>query len=75
MTRAKTLTRDALAAVGADRLAGLLMELADAEPDIAKRVRLSSMTRSAGALSNPDFLFIFAPCGCDQAEILPSRNG
>ena len=41
MARAKTLTRDALAALGADRLAGLLMELADAEPDIAKRLRLS----------------------------------
>lgn len=41
MARAKTLTRDALASLGADRLARLLMELADAEPDIAKRLRLS----------------------------------
>lgn len=37
--------------------------------------RISLMTRSAGALSGPDFLFIFAPCGCDEPEILPSRNG
>ena len=41
MARAKTLTRDALAALGADRLAGLLMELAHAEPDFAKRLRLA----------------------------------
>jgi hypothetical protein len=27
---------------------------------------------SAGALSGPDFCFIFAPDGCDEPEILPS---
>lgn len=41
MARTKTLTKDALAALGADRLAALLMELADADPDIARRVRLA----------------------------------
>jgi hypothetical protein len=29
-------------------------------------------TCSAGALSGPDFCFIFAPCGYDEPEILPS---
>ena len=29
---------------------------------------------SAGALSGPDFCFIFAPCGYDEPEILPSSE-
>jgi hypothetical protein len=36
----------------------------------AKLIRLS--TCSAGALSSPGFCFIFAPCGYDEPEILPS---
>jgi hypothetical protein len=32
---------------------------------------MSFTTRSAGALSGPDFCFIFAPCGYDEPEILP----
>src|SRR6478735_8718046 len=31
-------------------------------------------TCSAGALSGPDFCFIFAPCGYDEPEILPSGS-
>jgi hypothetical protein len=39
-------------------------------PEKAAR-RMSFTTRSAGALSGPDFCFIFAPCGYDEPEILP----
>src|SRR3954470_11891441 len=31
-------------------------------------------TCSAGALPGPDFYFIFAPCGYDEPEILPSGS-
>src|SRR3954469_23885464 len=31
-------------------------------------------TCSAGGLSGPDFCFIFAPCGYDEPEILPSGS-
>src|SRR6478735_10064930 len=31
-------------------------------------------TCSAGALSGPDFCFIFAPCGYDEPESLPSGS-
>jgi hypothetical protein len=33
--------------------------------------RMSFSTCSAGALFDPDFCFIFAPCGYDEPEILP----
>src|ERR1700682_4192199 len=33
---------------------------------------MSFSTCSAGAFSGPDFCFIFAPCGYDEPEILPS---
>src|ERR1700722_19464214 len=33
---------------------------------------MSFSTCSAGALSGPDFCFIFAACGYDEPEILPS---
>src|ERR1700734_1405924 len=36
--------------------------------------RMSLIASSAGALSGPDFLLIFAPCGYDDPEILPKRN-
>src|SRR6476619_5199787 len=36
--------------------------------------RMSFSTCSAGALPGPDFCFIFAPCGYDEPEILPSGS-
>lgn len=33
--------------------------------------RMSFSTCFAGALPDPDFCFIFAPCGYDEPEILP----
>src|ERR1700733_9437804 len=36
--------------------------------------RMSLIASSAGALSGPDFCLIFAPCGYDDPEILPTRN-
>src|ERR1700733_9823921 len=36
--------------------------------------RMSLIASSAGALSGPDFLLIFAPRGYDDPEILPKRN-
>src|SRR4029077_17904143 len=36
--------------------------------------RMSFRTCSAGALPGPDFCFIFAPCGYDETEILPSGS-
>lgn len=41
MARTKTLSTDALEALGAPRLSSLLMELAEADGDIAKRLRLA----------------------------------
>jgi len=41
MARTKTLTADALAGLGADRLAALLLELAEADRDVAKRLQLA----------------------------------
>src|ERR1700693_3428775 len=38
------------------------------------RRRMSFSTCSAGALPGPDFCFIFAPCGYDEPEILPSGS-
>src|SRR5260221_671639 len=35
---------------------------------------MSFSTCSAGALLGPDFCFIFAPCGYDEPEILPSES-
>src|SRR5690606_32002716 len=35
---------------------------------------MSFSTCSAGALPGPDFCFIFAPCGYDEPEILPSES-
>src|SRR3954453_14238736 len=35
---------------------------------------MSFSTCSAGALPGPDFCFIFAPCGYDEPEILPSGS-
>src|SRR6516164_8401095 len=36
--------------------------------------RIVFSTCSAGAFSGPDFCFIFAPCGYDEPEILPSES-
>jgi hypothetical protein len=34
--------------------------------------RMSRTTSSAGGFAGPDVCFIFAPCGYDEPEILPS---
>src|SRR3954470_8931222 len=36
--------------------------------------RMFFSTCSAGGLSGPDFCFIFAPCGYDEPEVLPSGS-
>ena len=36
--------------------------------------RMSLIASSAGCFSGPDFCLIFAPCGYDDPEILPSRK-
>jgi hypothetical protein len=36
--------------------------------------RMSLIVSSAGCFSGPDFCLIFAPCGCDDPEILPTRK-
>src|ERR1700688_4928644 len=36
--------------------------------------RMSLIASSAGCFSGPDFCLIFAPCGYDDPEILPTRK-
>jgi hypothetical protein len=36
--------------------------------------RMSLIASSAGGFSDPDFYLIFAPCGYDDPEILPTRK-
>jgi hypothetical protein len=49
-------------------------ELARAEVHHIRRVarRMSLIAASAGCCSGPDFCLIFAPCGYDDPEILPT---
>jgi hypothetical protein len=35
---------------------------------------MSLIASSAGCFSGPDFCLIFAPCGYDDPEILPTRK-